>query len=166
MKRRRSQERRPTKIRVRLQYRNIDAFIHNYAVNISRGGIFIVTKTPHPVETVLSFEFLLTPPGDAATSIIRGEGIVQWIREYDETTPDHAYGMGVKFTYLDAESRALIERVVTAHLAVKAGGESVDQWARAWNVSADQLQELLNSSSTAVDFEEALSEIERRLKRN
>ena len=166
MKRRRTQERRPIKIRVRLQYRNIDAFIHNYAVNISRGGIFIVTKSPYPVETVLSFEFLLTPSGDAATSIIRGDGVVQWIREYDETTPDHAYGMGVKFTYLDAESRALIERVVAAHQQAAQAGESVEQWARAWNVSGDQLKELLDASSTGTDFDEALSELERRMKRN
>ena len=72
-------------MRIKLKYPDIDTFIQKYAVNISRGGIFIATKPPKPVGTYVRFEFLLSDEG--GTSIIRGEGQVQWTKDYDPATP-------------------------------------------------------------------------------
>jgi uncharacterized protein (TIGR02266 family) len=104
-------ERQSASMRIKLKYPDIDTFIQKYAVNISRGGIFIATKTPKPVGTHLRFEFLISE-GEGGTPIIRGEGTVQWTREFDPATPTKAHGMGVRFTKLDPESQALIERAL------------------------------------------------------
>jgi uncharacterized protein (TIGR02266 family) len=109
-------------MRIKLKYPDLDTFIQKYAVNISRGGIFIATKTPKPVGTVVKFEFLLA--NAEATSLIRGEGMVQWTREFDPATPQKAHGMGVKFTRLDADSQAVVDRALAwraSHGMVKKG---------------------------------------------
>ena len=91
-------------MRIKLKYPDVETFIQKYAVNISRGGIFIATKQPKPVGTFVRFEFLLSDAG--TSSIIRGEGQVQWTKEYDPQHPMKAHGMGVKFSRLDADSQA------------------------------------------------------------
>ena len=97
-------------MRIKLKYPDVETFIQKYAVNISRGGIFIATKQPKPVGTFVKFEFLLS---DATTSsIIRGEGQVQWTKEYDPAHPNKAHGMGVKFSRLDADSQGVIDRAL------------------------------------------------------
>ena len=73
-------------MRIKLKYPDVETFIQKYAVNISRGGIFIATKQPKPVGTFVKFEFLLSDA--TTTSIIRGEGQVQWTKEYDAGAPD------------------------------------------------------------------------------
>ena len=98
-------------MRIKLKYPDVETFIQKYAVNISRGGIFIATRTPKPVGTSLKFEFLLAA-GESGLSIIRGEGQVLWTREFDPTQPGKAHGMGVKFTRLDGESQAIVDRAL------------------------------------------------------
>ena len=95
-------------MRIKLKYPDVDTFIHKYAVNISRGGIFIATKTPKPVGTHIKFEFQL----QAGTSLIRGEGQVQWTREYDPAAPQRAHGMGVRFLRLDPASQSIVDRAL------------------------------------------------------
>jgi len=97
-------------MRIKLKYPDVDTFIQKYAVNISKGGIFIATKTPKPVGTLIRFEFLLA--NAETTAVIRGEGQVQWTREFDATQPTKPHGMGVKFTKLDGESQAVVERAL------------------------------------------------------
>lgn len=97
-------------MRIKLKYPDVETFIQKYAVNISRGGIFIATKQPKPVGTFVRFEFLLSDAG--TTSIIRGEGQVQWTKEFDPKSPAKAHGMGVKFTRLDADSQGVIDRAL------------------------------------------------------
>ena len=97
-------------MRIKLKYPDVETFIQKYAVNISRGGIFIATKQPKAVGTFVRFEFLLSDA--TTTSIIRGEGQVQWTKEYDPKQPNKAHGMGVKFSRLDAGSQAVIDRAL------------------------------------------------------
>jgi len=97
-------------MRIKLKYPDVETFIQKYAVNISRGGIFIATKSPKPVGTFVKFEFLLSDAG--SSSIIRGEGQVQWTKEFDPAHPMKAHGMGVKFSRLDAESQGVIDRAL------------------------------------------------------
>ena len=97
-------------MRIKLKYPDVETFIQKYAVNISRGGIFIATKNPKPVGTFVKFEFLLSDA--TTTSIIRGEGQVQWTKEFDAAAPNKAHGMGVKFSRLDSESQGVIDRAL------------------------------------------------------
>jgi uncharacterized protein (TIGR02266 family) len=97
-------------MRIKLKYPDIDTFVQKYAVNISRGGIFIATKQPKPIGTYVRFEFLLSDAGQS--SIIRGEGQVQWTKDFDPANPGKPHGMGVKFMRLDAESQAVVDRAL------------------------------------------------------
>ncbi|MCA1664928.1 MAG: TIGR02266 family protein [Myxococcales bacterium] len=103
-------DRQSASMRIKLKYPDVETFIQKYAVNISRGGIFIATKQPKPVGTFVKFEFLLSDA--STTSIIRGEGQVQWTKEFDPAHPMKAHGMGVKFSRLDAGSQAVIDRAL------------------------------------------------------
>ncbi|HEX4461568.1 MAG TPA: TIGR02266 family protein [Polyangia bacterium] len=103
-------DRQTASMRIKLKYPDIDTFIQKYAVNISRGGIFIATKSPKPVGTYVRFEFLLSDA--SGTSIIRGEGQVQWTKDYDPATPGKPHGMGVKFMRLDADSQTVVDRAL------------------------------------------------------
>jgi len=105
---RRLDERVPTQIRVRLKYPDVETFLERYATNISRGGIFIQTQRTKPPGTLIRFEFQLQD----ASPVIRGEGRVSWVVAYDSAHAERAYGMGVKFTRLDARSKSFIDRIV------------------------------------------------------
>src|SRR5690349_5128981 len=107
-------------MRIKLKYADLETFIQKYAVNISRGGIFIATKAPKPVGTPLKFEFLLSLSETQTMSIIRGEGQVQWTREFDPQQPTKAHGMGVRFVKLDEESQAVVDRALAWRAAQSA----------------------------------------------
>jgi molecular chaperone DnaK len=98
----------PAQLRIRLKYVDVQSFIEKFATNISRGGMFIASRAPKAVGTLLRFELLLA---DGKSKLLKGEGVVAWIREFDEANPGRAHGMGVRFARLDADSRALLERI-------------------------------------------------------
>src|SRR5512138_1195963 len=106
----RAGERMPVGLAVRLSYGTVDEFVDRFAVNISRGGVFIRTREPKPVGTRVSLELKL----HGGETVIRGEGVVRWIQAESATArPPAAPGMGIQFTDLDERSRALVERMVT-----------------------------------------------------
>jgi len=106
----RSGERRPVGLVVRLSYGTVGEFVDKFAVNISRGGIFIRTREPRPVGTLLALELKL----QTGETVLRGQGVVRWVQAESATaSPPNAPGMGVQFTDLDGPSRALVERMVT-----------------------------------------------------
>src|SRR5688572_27666968 len=91
----------PAQMRVRLKYTDVQSFVEKFAPNVSRQGIFISSKNPKPVGTQVRFELLLA---DGTSRLIRGEGVVTWVREFDAENPGKPHGMGVKFSRLDADS--------------------------------------------------------------
>jgi uncharacterized protein (TIGR02266 family) len=102
-----------TSMKVKLKYADVETFIARYAVNLTRGGVFIATPSPKPVGTLLRFEFVLTgTPSGRPLSVLRGEGQVQWTQPYDESAPDRPYGMGVRFLRLDEESQEVVDRAL------------------------------------------------------
>jgi len=106
----RGAERMPVGLAVRLSYGSVDEFVDRFAVNISRGGVFIRSRDPRPVGTRVAFELRLA----GGEAVVRGQGVVRWIQEEDLAVhPPRAPGMGVQFTELDEPSRALVERMVT-----------------------------------------------------
>ncbi|HSN91787.1 MAG TPA: TIGR02266 family protein, partial [Anaeromyxobacteraceae bacterium] len=105
----RREERVPAELRIRLGFGSIDEFVERYALNISRGGIFVRTLEPRPSGAEVTLDVSL----GTGEHVIRGRGVVAW------TTPPSAPGeparqpgMGIKFLSLDAESRALVDLVV------------------------------------------------------
>lgn len=95
-------------MRIRLKYPDVDTFIRKYAPNINRNGMFIQSRVPPEVGTVLRFQLVLKD-GEV---LLHGKGRVVWIKEYDAANPTRAHGMGVRFLALDERSRKLIEKVM------------------------------------------------------
>ncbi|HET8539273.1 MAG TPA: TIGR02266 family protein, partial [Anaeromyxobacter sp.] len=105
----RSDRRVGAELRLRLAYESVDEFIERYATNVSRGGIFVRTRDPSPPGTELRIDIAL----ERGDEVIRGRGIVRWTTPPSAPgEPAHEPGMGVKFTELTPESRALVDLVV------------------------------------------------------
>jgi len=94
-------------LKIRYKSATLEDFIERYASDISRGGVFIKAKKPLVVGTLLKFEFLLQ---DQST-LIHGVGRVVWRRDPSEVNAQNPSGMGIKFIKMDAESRALVQRI-------------------------------------------------------
>ena len=113
----RKDKRANVQLKVRYKSATVDEFIEQYAVDISRGGIFIKQKAPMPIGTLLKFEFQLKDE----SRLIHGVGRVVWRREEGST---EAAGMGIKFIKMDPESKVLVERIVDARGAAPAAYEA------------------------------------------
>jgi molecular chaperone DnaK len=105
----RSGQRAPSGLLLKLSYGTVDEFVEKFASNVSRGGFFIRTREPRPIGTVLAFELRLS--GGAA--VMKGQGVVRWVQEEKPgANPPVPSGMGVQFTALDEASREVVERIV------------------------------------------------------
>jgi uncharacterized protein (TIGR02266 family) len=83
-------------------------FYTGFTEDISEGGLFLATFDCRPIGSVLFINFTL-PNGE----LVSAEGIVRWIREFNQSTPDTTPGMGVQFTSLAEGHRAAINRFLT-----------------------------------------------------
>jgi molecular chaperone DnaK len=115
----RDSRRVPLETRVQFKFDLFSGFLSEYSSNISPGGLFIRTRTPQPIGTVLDFEFRL---GDGF-ELIKGTGEVVWVREEDDG-PARPAGMGLRFRELSQGSQELIYRIVDQH--VLQGGTPFD----------------------------------------
>ena len=86
--------------------------------------MFIQSRNPQPAGVTIRFEVVLQD----GTLLLRGEGKVIWIKEYDADKPTQAHGMGIRFHKLTKKSRKMIVRLL-AHKkkirAARASGEAV-----------------------------------------
>ena len=98
---------------MRLRYAAFETFIEKFAPNVTRGGLFLASRTPRPIGEVFQFEVQLAG-GEVA---LAGDGKVTWVREFDPAAPNKPHGMGVQFLRLDAPSREVVNQM----LARKAG---------------------------------------------
>src|SRR5215471_6436380 len=105
----------PISVRIRLRYADLDTFVERFAANVTRGGIFLASRTPRPVGDVFPFEVVLA----SGVVALSGEGKVIWIKEYDPAEPQRPHGMGVQFTRVDPASRETLNRILRA----KGGGQ-------------------------------------------
>jgi uncharacterized protein (TIGR02266 family) len=124
----RKDKRAPVSLKVRFKSATVDEFMEQYARDISRGGLFIKSKSPMPIGTLLKFEVQLRDE----SPVIRGVGRVVWKREPTEAVGnDTPSGMGIKFIRMDAECRAFVEKIVTQRGDVpgqfEAGGGRADE---------------------------------------
>ena len=104
----RAERRVPVALRIRLRYSDVDQFISKFAINISRGGMFLSSRNPKPIGTHLQFEMRLADD----SPVIEGSGEVRWIREYDRHQPNQPHGMGIQFFELKPDSRVILERII------------------------------------------------------
>src|SRR4051794_37465079 len=82
-------------------------FISDWAVNISRGGIFINTRTPLSVGTTV--RLIISLPDTQFPFELSGR--VARVNEFDNPS-NQVPGMGIEFVNVDDEKRLRIERFV------------------------------------------------------
>jgi molecular chaperone DnaK len=112
--------RAPVDLQVRLSFGTIDDFIERYAVNVSRGGVFVRTLEPRPPGTPVNLDLQLAD----GVGVIKGQGVVVWTGAPSAPgEPERGPGMGIRFTELDAESQALVELIVATRGAEGASAE-------------------------------------------
>jgi uncharacterized protein (TIGR02266 family) len=98
---------------VRLRYAAFETFIEKFAPNVTRGGLFLASRTPRPIGEVFQFEVQLAG-GEVA---LAGDGKVTWVREFDPAAPNKPHGMGVQFLRLDAPSREVVNQMLARKTA-------------------------------------------------
>ena len=108
----------PVNLRIKFRSETIEQFVERYAVDVSRGGIFIRTREPLAVGTQLRFDFQLQD----TTPLMAGEGTVVWIREHDPTRTGVTPGMGVRFDKLTPASQPVLDRILTDKARLPPGG--------------------------------------------
>lgn len=88
-------------------YRTVDGFITDWAVNISRGGLFINTRKPLAVGTTV--RLIISLPDAAFPFDLTGR-----VARVHELEPGGAQvpGMGIEFVDVDEEKRLRIEAFV------------------------------------------------------
>lgn len=104
----RQQQRVEVGLKVNLKYPDRESFVERFSINISRNGLFVRAKDPLPVGSRVRFEYRL---GDN-TRILRGVGLVRWIRPVEESSAEKPPGMGIEFVDLDPQSEELVTHIV------------------------------------------------------
>lgn len=92
------------RVPVNREFECIDEYIAEYVSDISHGGVFIRSKNPLAIGTRVTLRFSVIIDD---FEVIEGEGEVVHIE-----TREGFSGMGVAFTRLTAESKALIDQAV------------------------------------------------------
>lgn len=88
-------------------YRTVDGFITDWAVNISRGGMFINTRNPLALGSVVRLIVSLPDaafPFDLTGRVIRVHP--------NDPESDQVPGMGIEFIDVDEDKRVRLERFV------------------------------------------------------
>lgn len=98
----------PVNLRIKFRSETLHQFIERYAIDVSRGGIFIRTREPLAVGTQLKLDFQY----QNGAPLMAGEGTVVWIREIDPNRPNVPPGMGVRFDRLTPESQTVLEQLL------------------------------------------------------
>lgn len=104
-KERRTSERLPVQLRV--DYQSAESFISEYTMNISRGGMFISTRTPLNIGTTIELIFRI--PNREVPFKILGE--VAWITPYDRKS-NLIPGMGIRFKEMKEEDKKAFDNFI------------------------------------------------------
>jgi uncharacterized protein (TIGR02266 family) len=104
-----------SRVTVNKEFESIDAFVSEYVTNISQSGVFIRSKNPLPVGTLVNLKFTILTDD---FQIIEGVGRVVRV----DTTP-HQSGMGVVFTELAPKSRAIVDQLTASPRPSEVAGD-------------------------------------------
>lgn len=113
-----------TPIELKVTYKKLNTFFHDYTKNISKGGTFIRTDKPLDPDTEFLFKLVVPELMDPLT--LRGK--VKWVVAEEDVTEEEEDkehpGMGIQFLYASDEERlrieATVERLMKKHLGERA----------------------------------------------
>lgn len=95
--------RRDERVTINKEFESYDAFINEYVTNISRTGVFVRSKAPLAIGTLVNLRFTVIM--DDIETI---EGVGKVVRVEEDPC-----GMGVVFTELSSYSKGLIDKLLT-----------------------------------------------------
>ena len=107
------EKRQGPRIEINHEFRSVEAFLREYAMNVSMDGVFIRTAEvlPEGMAVRLRFSVVLDD-----LEIIEGEGrVVRSVTAEESKDP----GMGVVFTSLTDESREVLAKIFTRNIPGK-----------------------------------------------
>ncbi len=93
-----------TATEIRVEYRTVGSFLSDYALNLSKGGMFIHSENPLPVGASVRLVFHL--PGLPFMFDLSGR--VRWVQA-EALDEEHPCGMGVEFVQVDERVRRRLE---------------------------------------------------------
>ena len=85
-----------------------DVFVSNQVCNISRGGLFIRSDAPLPIDAEVSLVLRLPETGQC----IRATGRVVWNYDMQKGTTHIVPGTGIRFLDIAASDRAALEELL------------------------------------------------------
>jgi type IV pilus assembly protein PilZ len=100
-----------------VRYQRMNTFFADYAKNISRGGTFVATAEPLPVDT--EFVFSLGVPNLDDPVQLRAK--VMWTTEVAAATDSSPAGMGIQFQYRDGDERGRLESMIEGMIVEQLG---------------------------------------------
>lgn len=95
-------------VTIKVDYSTKGMFVSNYVTNLSKGGVFIQTDDPLPIQSQINLTFTL-PDFNVK---IEAKGKVTWTYDIKRGTSTIVPGMGIKFTELADQHKALIENYI------------------------------------------------------
>lgn len=98
-----SDNRSAERVTINKEFESFDAFIQEYVTNISRSGVFVKSKQPLAIGTMVNLKF---------TVILEDIETIEGVGEVVRVQHDPP-GMGVVFRELNQYSKHLIERLLT-----------------------------------------------------
>lgn len=102
-----------TAVEAEVGFQSDTNFFMGFSEDVSTGGLFISTYDTRELGSVMNLNFTL--PGGHLISV---DGVVRWVREYNETTPDISPGMGVQFENLRNDDKEAIEEFINERPAM------------------------------------------------
>jgi len=101
---------------VKVWLEDLDDLMEYMSENLSAGGIFIKTDRPIPVGSKVSLEISLFEGG---IKLIEAEGNVVRVIGGEAGPARGESGIAIEFTYIDPESKVLIDKIVNKSPDIK-----------------------------------------------
>lgn len=95
-------------IELKVTYKRLNTFFHDYTRNISKGGTFIRTERPLDIDTEFLFKLLVPELLEPLTL----KGKVKWVVTGEDEGGEEGPGMGIQFLYETEDERLRVEATV------------------------------------------------------
>lgn len=94
--------------KITLRVRDADHFMERFAGNVSETGVFIQTKDPRPVGTIVTLSTQLK----TGEHLFAATSVVKWTRDSGEEQKGLMPGMGLKFLEIHPRDREWLKEVI------------------------------------------------------
>ncbi len=97
-----------------IRYRSAGAFLVSYSVNLSKGGLFIETKTP--LQPGQSIDLRVLTPEEQTIEL---SGVVAWVRTAADSSPGDPPGMGISVQTPEETYGLLVDQMASRFSGIK-----------------------------------------------